>query len=210
MINEFKSHIIVKHIRKYCKSNGIKLTISTSMLGNLFDPASGIMHIEDTPGKSLSYKLFIIAHEYGHLFQHVMNKDSLNVNTLDEFIYSKLRNGENVTSKKKKQMIRALLTEEYRATSIGLQLLKVFNKYPTHTSMKMIKRQANLNMLKYYMWLNYGYDITALNYFVNDIPYNGFIIPLSSEFNTLVRRIRPQLKLDNKIKNILNTHTEYT
>lgn len=209
MGDEFRKHLIVKHVRKYCRSNKIKLIISNNGYGNLFDPVSKIMHIEDTVGKSLSYKLFILAHEYGHLFQYVMDQDSLNLNTLDESIYGKLMNGEYVESNKKKKMIRALLTEEHRATTIGLQLLKSLNGYPSSSTMRMIQRQANINMLKYYLRLHYGYDVSGLNYFYHEIPNSKFIIPMSKEFSELVKKIRPRLKLENDIKHKVTKYYEY-
>jgi hypothetical protein len=206
---EFKKHLIVNHVRKYCKTNGIKLIISNKGLGNMFDPESRIMHIEDTKGKSLSYKLFILSHEYGHLFQYVMDQDSLNLNSLDESIYHKLMLGEVVESTKKKKMIRALLTEEHRATTIGLQYLKVHDCYPAYSTLKMIKRQANINMIRYYMRLHYGYEVSGLKHLAYKIPNSHFVIPMSKEFNELVKKIRPQLKLENDIKQTLDKYYEY-
>lgn len=206
---EFKKHLIVSHVRKYCKTNGIKLIISNKGLGNMFDPVSKIMHIEDTKGKSLSYKLFILSHEYGHMFQYVMDQDSLNLNSLDESIYHKLIMGERVESSKKKKMIRALLTEEFRATSIGLQFLKVHNCHPVCATMKMIKRQANINMIRYYMRLHYGYEVSGLKHLASNITNTHFIIPMSKEFNELVKELRPQLKLENDIKHTVDKYYEY-
>jgi len=206
---EFKKHLIVNHVRKYCKTNGIKLIISNKGLGNMFDPESKIMHIEDTKGKSLSYKLFILSHEYGHMFQYVMDQDSLNLNSLDESIYHKLMMGERVESSKKKKMIRALLTEEHRATTIGLQYLKVHDCYPAYSTMKMIRRQANINMIRYYMRLHYGYEVSGLKHLSHVIPSTHFIIPMSKEFNVLVKELRPQLKLENDIKQTLDKYYEY-
>lgn len=206
---EFKKHLIVNHVRKYCKTNGIKLIISNKGLGNMFDPESRIMHIEDTKGKSISYKLFILSHEYGHLFQYVMDQDSLNLNSLDESIYHKLMLGEVVESSKKKKMIRALLTEEHRATTIGLQYLKVHDCYPAYSTLKMIKRQANINMIRYYMRLHYGYEVSGLKHLAYKIPNTHFVIPMSKEFNELVKKLRPQLKLENDIKHTLDKYYEY-
>lgn len=209
MGSEFKNNLIVKYIRKYCKSNGIKLIISNKGLGSFFDPVSKTIHIADADNKSLSYKLFIIAHEYGHLFQYVMDKDTLNTNILDESIFKKLLEGEYVEPSKKKKMIKALLTDEYRASSIGLQLLKSFNSYPASSTIRKIKREANFNMLRYYIRLNYGYDVSGLKHFYSEIPNSTFIIPLSTEFNELVKRIRPRLKIETDIKMLLDTYNEY-
>lgn len=186
----FRNHDVVKYVRKYCKLNKWKMLISNKRQGNYLDPNANTIHIEDTSDKSLSYKLFILAHEYGHLFQLIVDQDALNTNKLNDVLYNKLMNGEYVIPRKKKQVIRALLTEEYRATTIGLQLLRSMDSYPAKPTMRFIMRQANMNLIKYYMHLNYSYDTSSMKEFKNDIPDDSFIIPYSDEFNALVNRIK--------------------
>lgn len=186
----FRNHAVVKFVRKYCKLNKWKMLISNKRHGNFIDPNTNIIHIEDVPDKSLSYKLFILAHEYGHLFQNIVDLDSFNTNKLNDELYNKLMNGAYIIPRKKKQVIRALLTEEHRATTIGLQLLKNMDSYPTKSTMRLIMRQANMNLIKYYIHLNYSYDTSSMKEFKNDIPDDSFIIPYSDEFNTLVNRIK--------------------
>ena len=99
-------------------------------------------------------------------------------------------NGEYVIPRKKKQVIRALLTEEHRATTIGLQLLRYMDSYPAKPTMRFIMRQANMNLIKYYIHLNYRYDTSSMKEFKNDIPDDSFVIPYSDEFNALVNRIK--------------------
>lgn len=166
------------------------MLISNKRHGNYLDPNANTIHIEDTSDKSLSYKLFILAHEYGHLFQLIVDQDALNTNKLNDVLYNKLMNGEYVIPRKKKQVIRALLTEEHRATTIGLQLLRSMDSYPTKPTMRFIMRQANMNLIKYYIHLNYSYDTSSMKEFKNDIPDDSFIIPYSDKFNTLVNRIK--------------------
>ena len=166
------------------------MLISNKRHGNYLDPNANTIHIEDTSDKSLSYKLFILAHEYGHLFQLIVDQDALNTNKLNDVLYNKLMNGEYVIPRKKKQVIRALLTEEHRATTIGLQLLRSMDSYPAKPTMRFIMRQANMNLIKYYIHLNYSYDTSSMKEFKNDIPDDSFIIPYSDEFNALVNRIK--------------------
>lgn len=186
----FRNHAVVKFVRKYCKLNKWKMLISNKRHGNFIDPNTNTIHIEDVPDKSLSYKLFILSHEYGHLFQNIVDQDSLNTNKLNDEHYNKLMKGGYIIPRKKKQVIRALLTEEHRATTIGLQLLKNMDSYPTKSTMRLIMRQANMNLIKYYMHLNYSYDTSNLKAFKNDIPDDSFIIPYSDDFNVLVNKIK--------------------
>lgn len=193
MYVKFRNHSVVKLISNYCNSNNITLTISDKCDGNHYETVSRQMYIELDESKSLSYRLFIISHEYGHAYQAVNNMNNY-AGSDDEEVYEKMLNGDRVDFRSKRKIIRCLLRNEFDATQIGLALLKDNKSYPPENTLRMIKRKANIQLLYHYLTLSYGYDIRPEDNFASIIELpNKFIVPFSVEFNAIIKVVKPMV-----------------
>lgn len=188
---KFRNHSVVKEISSYCDLNNIEFHLSETCDGDHFDTELRRLCIHLDSSKSLAYRLFITAHEYGHAYQYVNGINRYDGSDEEE-VYNNLMDGKKVNSRSKRKIIRSLLKNEFDATQIGLTLLRTQKCYPPHHTLALIKRKANMQLIYHYLTLNYGYDIRHSDNFMKNIEIpNTFLVPFSSEFNYIVKQVKP-------------------